>query len=309
VLEAVVHRGVDFEAANVSIVGTTTTATTPPEQPRDAIFKQTALGWGVAYRALYGHLPLPEELDSVRMQFLKEDETTAAVGGGIDDDASCRRRGVLSNEDRLILTLLETIREDAYLIGDYLADVFINRAVPLKPFNELSHEEKTAYHSKLNCDICGLKFGEEFLANHGVIVKTRYKVRDHDHLQFARDDRLRDRFLLCQNCNLNLQNGVGSSRWLSYRYFLHNGSKYDFTILLRAIANLSDFKYLQYVDPACKVLKKTRLFRKQPRIFFGSEMNVLSISLFFNCSRMNSCPYCLLTQEEINDLRASGRQI
>jgi hypothetical protein len=101
---------VDFEAANVSIVGT---ATTPPEQPKGAIFRQTALGWGVAYRALYGHLPLPEELDSVRMQFLKEDET-AAVGG--DDDASCRR-GVLSNEDRLILTLLETIREDAYLIG------------------------------------------------------------------------------------------------------------------------------------------------------------------------------------------------
>jgi hypothetical protein len=208
---------VDFEAANVSVVEMTTT---PPEQPKGAVFKQTALGWGVAYRALYGHLPLPKELDSVRMQFLKEEEDETARSG---DDASCRR-GVLSNEDRLILTLLETIREDAYLIGAYLADVFINKTVPVRPFNELSHEEKTAYHSKLNCDICGLKFGEKFLASDGLTVRTRYKVRDHDHLQFAGDDRC-DRFLLCHRCNLNLQNGVGSSRWLAYRYFLHNGER------------------------------------------------------------------------------------
>jgi hypothetical protein len=117
------------------------------------------------------------------MQFLKDTTTTAAVGG--DLDASCRQRGVLSNEDKLILTFFETIREDAYLMADYLADVFIYRAVPLRPFDELSHAEKKAYHSKLNCDICGLKFGEQFLANDGVTVRTRYKVRDHDHLQFA----------------------------------------------------------------------------------------------------------------------------
>jgi hypothetical protein len=295
---------VDFEAANVSVDAASTAAPRRPTgQPKDSIFKQTALAWGLAYRSLYTHLPLPKELKSVRMGFLKDD--AAAVGG----DTSCRpsrRRGVLTNQEELILTLFQAIREDAYLIADYLTDVFVNKTVPLRPFAELSNAEKEAYHAKRNCDICKLKFGGKFLANDGVTLRTRYKVRDHDHLQFGGTT---ERFLLCQTCNLNLQNGVESTRWLAYRYFMHNGSKYDFTILLRAIANLCDVTFWQYSDPSCRVLKETRLFRKRPKIFFASETSVLAISLFFNCSRLSSCPFCSLTRKEIDDLRASGRQI
>jgi hypothetical protein len=99
---------VDFEAANVSVDAPTTAP--PAEQPRDAIFKQTALAWGLAYRSLYAHLPLPRGLNSVRMGFLKDDATATAAVGSDASCRPCRRRGVLTNEDELILMLFQTIR-------------------------------------------------------------------------------------------------------------------------------------------------------------------------------------------------------
>ena len=189
----------DFEASSHKLEASSTN--------KNMLFQQRGLAYGVGYKNLYEHLPLPKILQKVRLGFLDDEIQTTSKS--------------LDREGMLILHLFETIRSDIHELDKYLNEIFSKKTSKLRPFSQLSSTERVNYFKKTCCDLCNEKFGQ---------IKMNKKTgqpylvtanRDHDHLAF----KCEERFVLCSSCNLALQGGYGSTRSRPYLYYCHNGSK------------------------------------------------------------------------------------
>ena len=124
----------DFECTNEPLT------TTPTDNaPATSKFQQKVLGYAVGYTSVYEHFPLPDSLTKVRSDFLDK-----------------KMSGLTEND--FLLQFLNTIRKDVWDIDRYLSDVFRKQNV-LRPWGELSQQEKDHFSTKENCDLCHIRFG------------------------------------------------------------------------------------------------------------------------------------------------------
>ena len=78
--------------------------------------------------------------------------------------------------------------------------------------------------------------------------------------------------------------------------YAHNGSRYDFPLLVNGIAQLLNYTFTQFHKNG-KIVK-TPFFSKVPTILFRDTETPLCIRFRFSCTKINSCTKCSLSSKE-----------